>query len=65
MRRIVTLVVVALVMVAMLLAMVGPAMAQGVGSACPEGTHPEVVDVFPGHPGVLIGYTCVPNGSPS
>ena len=56
MRRIISLVVVALIMAAMMLVMVAPAMAQG--PKCPPGTHP--------HPAVIppIIFECVPNGPP-
>jgi hypothetical protein len=63
-RRIVMLVVVALVMVAMVLAIVGPAMAdQPVSLDCPKGSRPQVI--FVGEDPVKIIWECVPIGQPS
>jgi hypothetical protein len=63
-RRIVMLVVVALVMVAMVLAIVGPAMAdQPVSLDCPKGFRPQVI--FVGVDPVKLNWECVPIGQPS
>ena len=59
MRRIILVVAVALIMAAMMLVMVAPAMAQG--PPCPPGTHPQPVVVGTGPPAIFL---CVPNGPP-
>jgi len=59
MRRIISLVVVALIMAAMMLVMVAPAMAQG--PPCPPGTHLQPVVFGTGPPAFFI---CVPNAPP-
>ena len=60
MRRIVTLVVVALVMAAMMLTVAFPAMAQRI---CPAGSRPQVLFVTPG-PDAVVLFDCVPVGQP-
>jgi hypothetical protein len=56
--------VVALVMVAMVLAIVGPAMAdQPVSLDCPKGFRPQVI--FVGVDPVKLNWECVPIGQPS
>ncbi len=61
MKRIVTVVVVALVMAAMMLAMAMPVFAQGV-QFCPPGSHPVGPPVAPG--GGSPSFACVPNPGP-
>jgi hypothetical protein len=64
MRRIISLVVVALIMAAMMLVMVAPAMAQGPVDPpeCDPGFHPEPsTKMVKGEPPTLI---CVPNNGP-
>ena len=62
-RRIVTLVVVALVMAAMMLTVTAPAMAQGVCRAFPgERAEPNVV--IPGSGRFTVLFDCVPRGEP-
>jgi hypothetical protein len=60
MRRIVMVVVVALVMAAMVLTMVAPAMAQ---RFCAQGFRPQLIEPTPG-PAPNV-FACVPIGPPS